>query len=223
MKKLRSGCLIVQVAQKVSVQQPAQAVYICQLPGQSDSSSLHELLQRSHLIIRTFNHEWRRVGWESQRSGSHCSWAHVSERDNQKSKTHTMVLTFNTSHLPRSIKAGCYLNIAVEQYTPNPLRYFNCQKYGHHQTKCRHGEVCAKCGLAAHGSDPCSRGPHCVNCQRDHPAFFTLAYHGWAKSRKPHVSLPISPTMQPQDQVSLPYLDHRQKGQASTVMALPNF
>ena len=45
-------------------------------------------------------------------------------------KTGSYILTFNTPHLPEYILAG-YLNIRVNCFIPNPLRCFNCQKFGH--------------------------------------------------------------------------------------------
>ena len=33
----------------------------------------------------------------------------------------------------------------VEQFIPNPLRCYNCQKYGHHEDNCRGRQICGKC------------------------------------------------------------------------------
>jgi hypothetical protein len=90
----------------------------------------------------------------------------ASERHEQSS------LPFHQACCQREIKAG-YFNIRVEQYIPNPLRCFKCQKFGHHRTACKRDAICAKCGLPDHGENPCSSPAHCVNCNGDHPAFFT--------------------------------------------------
>jgi hypothetical protein len=85
-------------------------------------------------------------------------------------RTNTTILTFAQPAIPPSLKAG-YLNVPVEQYFPNPLRCFKCQKYGHHQSLCKHPAACARCGQAAHGDDPCTMPPHCINCSGAHSAF----------------------------------------------------
>ena len=40
----------------------------------------------------------------------------------------------------------------VDLYVPNPLRRFNCQKYGNQEDKCRVdiGSVCERCGMGNH-------------------------------------------------------------------------
>jgi len=44
--------------------------------------------------------------------------------------TNTFIITFHSASIPKHIKIG-YLRIPVELYIPNPLRCFNCQKFGH--------------------------------------------------------------------------------------------
>ena len=41
-----------------------------------------------------------------------------------------------------------YQIIPVEMYVPNPLRCFNCQKFGHYESNCPAGQgsVCERCG-----------------------------------------------------------------------------
>jgi len=47
-----------------------------------------------------------------------------------KRNTNTFIVTFHTASIPKHIKIG-YLRIPVELCIPNPLRCFNCQKFGH--------------------------------------------------------------------------------------------
>ena len=49
--------------------------------------------------------------------------------------TNTILLTFNTVVRPKSLKIFFQI-IPVELYVPNPLRCYNCQKFGHHEDKC---------------------------------------------------------------------------------------
>jgi len=57
--------------------------------------------------------------------------------------TNTLIITFHTASISKHIKIG-YLRIPVELYIPNPLRCFNCQKFGHGQKTCTGREICAK-------------------------------------------------------------------------------
>ena len=111
-------------------------------------------------------------------------------RDNQKSKTRTMVLTFNTSHLPRSIKAGRYLNIASGAI--------------HSQTHCdvltARSTVTIKLSAGTRGVcqmrsalltvlTHAARGPHCVNCQGDAPRLSSpLCPSAWVSFEKQKVA-----------------------------------
>ena len=69
------------------------------------------------------------------------------KRNDEIINTNTYIITFNKSSLP---KVG-YNLIKVNPYIPNPPRCFNCQKFGHHETKCLKSPVCKKCGES--GSD----------------------------------------------------------------------
>ncbi|KAG1713961.1 RNA-directed DNA polymerase from mobile element jockey [Nymphon striatum] len=94
----------------------------------------------------------------------------IITRNGKKIATSTIILTFNTSEPPKSIKAA-YLNVSVDRYIPNPLRCFNCQKFGHHQTTCKHDAVCGRCGEDNHNDSGCDKTPCCVNCKGKHPSY----------------------------------------------------
>ncbi|GBN92256.1 hypothetical protein AVEN_12459-1 [Araneus ventricosus] len=51
-------------------------------------------------------------------------------RGNDIIPTKHVILTFSSSKLPSSITAG-YIRSPVKPYIPNPLRCFNCQRFGH--------------------------------------------------------------------------------------------
>ena len=79
---------------------------------------------------------------------------------------------FNTPKIPEKIKVG-YTMERVEQYIPNTLRCYKCQKYGHHEDNCRWREVCGKCGQQnpdRHIND-CQFPCKCANCGGDHPVY----------------------------------------------------
>jgi hypothetical protein len=50
-----------------------------------------------------------------------------------KHPTNTFVLTFGKPSTPKFVKVA-YLKIPVEMFIANPLRYFNCQRFGHGKT-----------------------------------------------------------------------------------------
>ena len=65
--------------------------------------------------------------------------------------TNTLLLTFNSIETPKTLKIF-YQIIPVEVYVPNPLRCFNCQRFGHHESNCPAdvGSVCERCGTGNH-------------------------------------------------------------------------
>ena len=93
------------------------------------------------------------------------------QRNNESIYTNTYVLTFSKLQLPETIKIG-YLLVRVEQYLPAPLRCTNCQKFGHHTTKCRNPKyTCWRCSKQ-HEPDHCiPEDPTiCINCKENHPS-----------------------------------------------------
>ena len=91
-------------------------------------------------------------------------------RNGQVIPTKHIILTFNCPNLPKRIKAA-YLSCPVRPYIPNPLRCFQCQRYGHSKTYCRGSVTCARCAEVGHDSTNCIHPERCVNCKGDHPAF----------------------------------------------------
>ena len=84
---------------------------------------------------------------QSQSENSSCQEIrniHV-QRNGVIKRPNTYVLTFNTTILPKKIKAA-YISVNVEVYVPNPLRCYNCQFFGHHERRCTRKKVCANCG-----------------------------------------------------------------------------
>jgi len=72
---------------------------------------------------------------------------HVRDGDSKR-RTNTVILTFASPQLPKHITAG-YMRVPVDPYIPNPLRCFNCQKYGHSSRACKNPAACMKCGKLA--------------------------------------------------------------------------
>ena len=85
--------------------------------------------------------------------------------------TDSLVLTFDQTTLPDSLRiiAGCY--VKVKPYIPLPRRCFRCHRYAHVGKHCRSlTSFCVTCGQVSHDDGACTRDPHCINCNGPHPA-----------------------------------------------------
>jgi hypothetical protein len=108
---------------------------------------------------------------DALRSQGVTSVKHImAKRDGKIEPTNTIILTFNVPVAPNYVRAA-YQKIAVDTYIPNPLRCYNCQKFGHGKTNCNRHAVCARCGKEGHQDSECQDPPKCANCSGDHPAF----------------------------------------------------
>ncbi|GFV77802.1 uncharacterized protein TNCV_4673961 [Trichonephila clavipes] len=77
-------------------------------------------------------------------------------KDGQVLNTKHLILTFSTPDLPQFVKMA-YLRCPVREYIPNPLRCFNCQRYGHSKNVCRGQPTCPRCGEVGHDSNDCGK------------------------------------------------------------------
>lgn len=90
------------------------------------------------------------------------------KKEDQVIKTGTCILTFSKPQQPERIQLG-YVSVPVSIFIPSPLRYFNCQKFGHGPTGCKNKPICYKCAEEKHES-ACTRSLKCSSCSADHPA-----------------------------------------------------
>ena len=56
----------------------------------------------------------------------------TTKKEHETIETNTILLTFNSVTVPKSLRIF-YRIIAVTIYVPNPIRCFNCQRFGHHE------------------------------------------------------------------------------------------
>ena len=86
-------------------------------------------------------------------------------------ETNTLLLTFNSITVPKTLRIF-YQFVPVDIYVPNPLRCFNCQRFGHHESDCPidYCSVCEKCGTGGfhHLASACPNPVKCVNCGLNH-------------------------------------------------------
>ena len=97
-----------------------------------------------------------------------------ARRAGELTPTHSVILTFNRTDLPREVKVG-YVSVKVRPYVPAPMRCFKCLRFGHTRDSCRNRPTCGKCAATDHTSDDClAETLKCVNCdatQTPHSAF----------------------------------------------------
>ena len=92
------------------------------------------------------------------------------KKNDQVVSTSTYILMFNSPKPPPKLKIG-YMIAKVDIYIPNPLRCYNCQKFGHHKSQCTRRKMCKNCGMdrSDHQEAIC-QWLKCVNCQGEHSA-----------------------------------------------------
>ena len=93
------------------------------------------------------------------------------KKEGQSVETNTLLLTFDRVNVPKSLRIF-YRVVPVDVYVPNPLRCFNCQRFGYHENNCTEdpGSVCENCGADghAHPTSQCKNPTKCINCGKDH-------------------------------------------------------
>ena len=93
------------------------------------------------------------------------------QKGHSQIETNTLLLTFKKIEVPKSLRIY-YRFVPVDVYIPNPLRCYNCQRFGHHEMNCPEdiGSVCEKCGMGNHDhiTSRYKNETKCVNCGQNH-------------------------------------------------------
>ena len=169
-RKLRSGDILVEVDKKSYSCNLLKAEKFVDVPV---SVTPHRTLNTKRGVIRCRDlancDETEIVEELTDQNVTQAKRIHI-RKEGQTVPTNTIILTFNTPHLPNSVKVG-FLNVRVEVYVPNPLRCFKCQRYGHGKDKCKQKEACARCGEEGHEDQTCTRDVKCMHCGGDHPVY----------------------------------------------------
>ena len=101
----------------------------------------------------------------------------VRMKNKEGTLTKTMLCTF-IGKIPEKVDLGQWGKYTTKPYYPEPLRCFNCQRYGHHKSDCNAPSKCAVCS-GRHETDMCINKhksgeetfPKCPNCKQQHPAW----------------------------------------------------
>ena len=169
--RLRSGDLLIEVGQRSHANNLLKATMLVNIPIKV---SAHNTLNTRKGVIKCndlkFVSEAEILEGLSQQKVKEVKHIKIM-KDGNRLPTGTIILTFDTTKLPQEVKVG-YLNVPVAVYVPNPMRCFQCQRFGHHQSNCKNNKMCAVCGKESHGDEKsCTEPAHCINCNGDHPSF----------------------------------------------------
>ena len=169
-KKLQNGNVLVEVTTKKESDRALQMTNWFDTPI---SVTPHRSLNTSRGVIRC--REFRdcddgEVVDALQSQGVTAVKHIMAKRDGKMEPTNTFILTFNLPTPPKAVKAA-YMKLTVEQFIPNPLRCYNCQKFGHGKSTCRRQAVCARCSQEGHQDNDCTNPQRCVNCSAAHPSY----------------------------------------------------
>lgn len=80
--------------------------------------------------------------------------------------------------VPTEVRLGIFGKFVVRQWTPEPVRCFRCQRFGHHQAICHGLEICGVCS-GHHPTSDCTTKHRegkattakCPNCKGSHHAW----------------------------------------------------
>ena len=170
-KKLKNGTLLVETTRKMQTDILLKSKKFFNLPVEVKP---HKTLNSSKGIIRD-----RNLKGESEKNileylenqGVTAVKRFTVKKGQDTINTNTLLLTYDSVVPPKSLKIF-YQIIPVDLYIPNPLRCFNCQKFGHHEDKCPvdTGSVCERCGIGNHDhhTNHCKNPTKCVNCGGAH-------------------------------------------------------
>ena len=170
-KKLKNGSLLVETTRKTQTENLKKQTSFFGIPVEVTE---HQSLNSSKGIIRNpilrAETEENILEYLKPQGVTHVKRFTI-RKNNERINTNTLLLTFNSVVTPKTLKIF-YQIIQVELYVPNPLRCFNCQKFGHHENNCPAdlGSVCEKCGTGNHDhlASQCKKPVKCVNCGENH-------------------------------------------------------
>ncbi|GFW12887.1 uncharacterized protein TNCV_3328201 [Trichonephila clavipes] len=171
-RKMRSGDLFLEAS---SAKQATALINLQKLAHLDVTVAPHTTLNFSRGVISPadfLNVSTEEIK-ENMQAQNVCDVRRITiRRDGQVLNTKHLILTFNTPDLPQTVKMA-YIRCPVRPYIPNPLRCFQCQRFGHSKTVCRGQPTCSRCAEVGHDSADCKAKERCVNCKGDHFIVFS--------------------------------------------------
>ena len=162
-KRLRDGSFLVECARKPQAMGLLKTTRFVDRPI---CVSIHKALNSSRGFIRCRELSGMtetEIKTELQEQGVVEVHRVTVKRDTEKVPTETLFSrTFNNPDLPKEITVG-YLKVKVALFVPNPMRCFNCNKFGHTSQRCKVAAKCPGCGKDKHEGQ-CVGPKLCSNC-----------------------------------------------------------
>ena len=149
MKRLRDGSFFVECGKRAQAQNLLQTN---RFVDRSVKVSVHETLNSSRGIIRCpdlADMSEVEIRDELKDQGVVGVNRVTLKKKGKVIPTNTLFLTFGSPDLPKEITVG-YLKVKVALFVPNPMRCFNCNKFGHTSQRCKVAEKCPGCGKDKH-------------------------------------------------------------------------
>ena len=171
-KKLKDGSLLIEVTKNI---QSRLLLETQTFLGIEVDAEAHRSLNISKGVIRDYHQDLRDMTEEEIKNelssqGVTQVSRFILKKEGKEIKTNTLFITFDRHTPPEKLKIGYYI-VNVQPYIPNPLRCFQCQKFGHSKKWCKNNQACWKCGSEGHdGSECTSETTCCLNCKGDHYA-----------------------------------------------------
>ncbi|GFX25547.1 uncharacterized protein TNCV_1408131 [Trichonephila clavipes] len=174
-RKMRSGDLFLEAS---SAKQATALINLQKLAHLDVTVAPHTTLNFSRVSFhqRIFSMCRLRKSKRTCRAQNVCDVRRITiRRDGQVLNTKHLILTFNTPDLPQTVKMA-YIRCPVRPYIPNPLRCFQCQRFGHSKTVCRGQPTCSRCAEVGHDSADCKMtGTMCELQRRSFIVFSRLS------------------------------------------------
>ena len=167
---MRDGSLLIEASRNIQARHLMDTQTFLDIEVDAEP---HRSLNTSKGVIRDFHKDLQDMSDEQIRNelssqGVEKVSRFILKKDGKEIKTNTLFLTFDSHKPPEKLKIGYYITY-VQPYIPNPLRCFQCQKFGHSKKFCKNEIACWKCGKPGHdGGDCSSETVCCLNCHGDH-------------------------------------------------------
>ena len=165
-KRLRDGFFLVECGKRAQAQNLLRTNRFIDRPVRV---SIHKTLNSSRGVIRCQNlADMTEVEIRDELKDQGVAGVNrvTLKKEGKVIPTNILFLTFGSPELPKEITAG-YLKVKVASFVLNPMRCFNCNKFGHTSQCCKVSAKCTGCGKDKHEGQ-CEGPKLCSNCNGPH-------------------------------------------------------